>query len=288
MIVVTGATGQLGRGVVDGLLERLPSEQIGVSVRDPDQASDLADRGVRVRRGDYADETSLLDAFEGAHQVLVVSTNSMDPEVVERHHHTAINAAVAAGARRILYTSHAAASAASPFPPARDHAAAEAMLAASGVAWTSLRNGFYTSSLAFMVGDAASSGTVTLPADGPVAWTAPADLAEAAAAVLVDEGRFDGPTPPLTGSSALTFDDVADVLAGLVGRPVHRTVTSDESYVEAMTAHGLPPMLAEGMLGVFLAARAGQFATVDPTLATLLGREPTTVRESLQATLASA
>src|SRR5271155_3895316 len=101
MIIVTGATGQLGRAIVERLLSRVPAGQIGVSVRDPDQAEDLAARGVRVRRGDFGDLPSLAGSFEDASQVLIVS-GPADPAP----HHAAIEAAMAAGAKRILYTSH--------------------------------------------------------------------------------------------------------------------------------------------------------------------------------------
>jgi uncharacterized protein YbjT (DUF2867 family) len=100
MIIVTGANGQLGRAVVERLLERVPAEQIGVSVRDPEKARGLEKRGVRVRRGDFSDTTSLAHAFEGASQVLIVSADSFG-EAVVRQHRTAIDIARQAGARRI-------------------------------------------------------------------------------------------------------------------------------------------------------------------------------------------
>src|SRR5688572_33454293 len=101
MIVITGANGQLGRAIVD----RLPAEGLAVSVRDPEGARDLAERGVRVHRGDFTEPETLRDAFEGAEQVLIVSAAATGEEALRRHR-AAITAAVEAGARRILYTSH--------------------------------------------------------------------------------------------------------------------------------------------------------------------------------------
>src|SRR4051812_48284904 len=138
MLVVTGATGTLGRLVVEALLQRVSADQIGVSVRDPAQAADFARRGIRVRRGDYSDPASLTSAFEGASRVLVVSSNSAGDQAVHQHR-TAIAAAKAAGASRIFYTSHVGADATSAFAPMPDHAATEAVLRESGVAFTSLR-----------------------------------------------------------------------------------------------------------------------------------------------------
>lgn len=281
MIIVTGATGQLGRRIVERLLVRVPVDRIGVSVRDPRKAREFADRGVRVRQGSFTDAAGLKHAFEGASQVLVVSVDKMGEECVAQHR-TAIEAAVAVGARRILYTSQMGASATSRFQACRDHAATEDALRACGVPFTSLRNGFYATSAAHFLGDAARSGRIALPADGPVAWTAHADLAEATAAVLADEGRFDGPTPPLTGAQALTFDDIATLATELTGRTVTRATVPDDGFREQLAGQGVPLATADQLLGIFAASRAGEFASVDPTLATLLGHQPVDLRTVLR------
>jgi uncharacterized protein YbjT (DUF2867 family) len=130
MIIVTGATGALNGATVDHLLERVPAEEIVVAVRDVAKARRFAERGVAVRQGDFADPASLPGAFEGADQLLLVSSNDPGPGAVSLHR-TAIDAAVAAGVGRILYTSHQGAGPDSPFRPARDHAATEQLLAES-------------------------------------------------------------------------------------------------------------------------------------------------------------
>ena len=121
MIVVTGANGQLGRAVVESLLGRVPPASIAVSVRDPRTAAALAQRGVAVRAGDFADPASLKAAFRGADQVLIVSADKLGEEAL-RLHRAAIEIARDTGARRILYTSHMGARAGSPFLPADQHA----------------------------------------------------------------------------------------------------------------------------------------------------------------------
>ncbi|MBZ6104964.1 NmrA family NAD(P)-binding protein [Streptomyces olivaceus] len=283
MIIVTGATGQLGRQIVEHLLPRVPAAQVGVSVRDPlkPQARAFADQGVRVRRGSYTDPASLAHAFEGASQVLVVSADRMGEECVDLHR-TAIGAAVAAGARRILYTSQMGAAEASHFQACRDHAATEEILRGSGVPYTSLRNGFYAASAVNFLDRALTTGEIVLPADGPVAWTAHADLAEATAAVLADEGRFEGPTPPLTASRALSFDDIAETAAELTGRTFTRALAPDAAFRDQLVDHGVPAVAADQVLGIFAAARAGEFAAADPALAELLGREPAGLRDVLR------
>ena len=282
MIIVTGATGQLGSLVVARLLDRLPADRVAVSVRDPGRATDLRDRGVRVRRGDYAEPASLAEAFRGAEQVLVVSSTEHGAAAVDQHA-AAVDAARAAGARRVVYTSHQASSAESVFGPMPDHAATEKHLASAGIPFTSLRNGFYAASAVLLLGPALRTGEIVAPADGPVSWTAHADLAEAAATVLAEEGRLDGITPPLTAPDAHDLDDIARILTALTGRTVRRTVVADEEWTAGLVARGVPADRADFMLGLFRAARRGEFAATDPTLGTLLGRPVTPLRTVLEA-----
>lgn len=285
MIIVTGATGQLGRGIAERLLERVPAAEIGISVRSPDKARSLSERGVRVRRGDYGDAASLRHAFEGASQVLIVSADATG-EAALRQHRTAIEAAREAGAKRILFTSHMGSNPASRFAPMPDHAATEAMLRASGVAYTSLRNGFYATTVPRLMGQALQTGQLIAPEDGPVSWTAHVDLAEAAAIILADEGRLDGLTPPLTGPQALDLAGVAAIATDLTGHPVARVTVTDDQYRAGLVSRGVPGPQADMLLGLFAASRAGEFSTVDPALERLLGRPPMSMRDFLAASLA--
>lgn len=266
MIIVTGATGQLGSRIVQQLLTRVSAAQIGVSVRNP-AAFDVP--GVRVRTADYGDPASLAQAFEGASQVLVVSGMESGEASVAQHK-AAIDAAVAAGAGRIVYTSHQGVSADSLFAPMPDHAATEAYLAQTGVPWTALRNGFYATTVPWLLGRALETGELVALEDGPVSWTAHDDLAEAAAAILASEASFDGPTPPLTGPEALDLADVAAILSDLTGRTIRRVVVRDD-------ASEVPEM----MLGMFRAARRGEFATTGPELKNLIGHPATPLRTLL-------
>jgi uncharacterized protein YbjT (DUF2867 family) len=279
MIVVTGATGNLNGATVEHLLERLPADRIGVSVRDTTRARHFADRGVRVRQGSYEDPAALRDSFDGAEQVLLVSGNDPRADMVGLHRN-AIEAAVAAGARRILYTSQHRAVAASPYPPAAIHAATEELLAGSGVAWTSLRYGFFAPSFDAMLGPWRESGLISAPADGPIPWTAPADLSEAAAAVLSGDRSFDGALTLISGQ-AVTLDDFAEIVSELGGRPVERVVVDDRQWVADQKSKGVPEQVARFTLTMFQAAREGYFAERDPLLAELLGRDPRSVADQL-------
>ncbi|GAA3000418.1 NmrA family NAD(P)-binding protein [Streptosporangium longisporum] len=281
MIVITGGTGLLGSQIVDRLLDRVPADRVGVSVRDPDRAAGLAARGVRVRRGDFTDPGSLADAFEGATQVLIVSTDQAGEEAVAQHV-AAIDAARDAGAGRILYTGHQGAAEDSVFAPMTDHAATERYLSKTGTPFTFLRNGFYAATVPHLLGRAMETGELVAPADGPVSWTAHADLAEAAAIILADEGRFDGPTPPLTAPEALDLADVAGILTELTGRTVRRVVADDAEWTATMIGHGVPADRANMLLGMFHASRRGEFSTTGPDLENLLRRPATTVRSVLE------
>ncbi|GAA4401645.1 NmrA family NAD(P)-binding protein [Tsukamurella soli] len=286
MIVVTGGTGALGGAVVRELLRRVPAERLGVSVRDPGRADALAARGVRVRRGDFADPATLADAFEGASSVLITSIDALGPDAVAQHV-AAARAAADAGAGRVFYTAHQNSLADSAFAAASDHAATEAGIAEIGIPWTSLRNGFYAHTVGLLTRGAAETGEIALPADGPVSWTAREDLAAGAAALLAADvtgaPTFDGPTPALTAAQAVTFDDVAETVSTASGNTVRRIVIDDDDWVERMVGAGMPRAAVELMLGLFVAARRGDFATVDPTLGELIGRPPRTVGDVLAA-----
>ncbi|MEV1169427.1 NAD(P)H-binding protein [Nonomuraea sp. NPDC049784] len=284
MIIVTGANGMLGRAVTERLLDDVPAEQIGVSVRDTEKARALKERGVRVRRGDFTDAASLAHAFEGASKVLVVSVDTTGEEAVSRHG-MAIKAAAAAGAGRIVYTSHMGSNPSSPFPPMPDHAATEALLRESGVPFTALRNGFYASSAAMLLGAALETGELIAPQDGPVAWTAHADLAEVAALALTTED-LDGVTPAFTGPDAIDMAGIAAIAAELTGRPIRRVLVPDADYHASLLAHGLPKPAADMLLGIFLASRQGEFAPAGPTLARILGRPAVPLTDVLKEAIA--
>lgn len=279
MIIVTGATGALNGATVDHLLERVPAAEVVVAVRNPARAQRFADRGVEVRRADYADPNSLPAAFDGGDQLLLVSSSDPKADAVGLHR-AAIDAAVTAGVGRILYTSHQGAAADSPFGPGRDHAATEQLLSESGGAWTSLRNGFYAHSLNWLLGPWQQTGLITVPADGPVSWTAREDAAEAAAIVLASDGAYDGPTT-LTANAALTFDDIAGLASELTNRQIGFEVIGEDAWIAAQVAAGHQEFMARFTLGMYQAAHEGFFAEVDPLLGQLLGREPQTVRDLL-------
>lgn len=279
MLAVTGATGALGRAIVEDLLTRVPATTIIASVRDPAKAADFAARGVHVRQADFADAASIARAFEGATKVLIVSL-PLPTSIAVPQHRAAIEAARTAGAGRILYTSQMGADPRSAFPPMHTHAATEDMLRECGVPFTALRNGFYAASALQMFGRAMRAGEIAVPEDGPVAWTTHADLAEAAAIAMTSDG-LDGVTAPLTAGEALTLEQLAAIASQAMGRPVRRVVVSDDAYRATLLGNGAPPHVADMLVGMIEASRLGAFSRTDATLGKLIGHAPIHAKEAL-------
>jgi uncharacterized protein YbjT (DUF2867 family) len=286
MLIVTGASGQLGKRIVKQLLLILPPDQIGVSVRNPEMAKDLSRSGVRVRRGDYDDPASLRTAWEGATRILLISSNAAahggDPL---RQHADAIGIACELAVERVLYTSQISSSPTSRFPPGRDHAATEQMLERSGLAWTALRHGFYASSLIALNAAGFRNADLVAPEDGKISWTTHDDLAAADALFLAGREVVDGPTDPLTASEAFDLFDIAQLSEEITGHPYKRTTISDDEMTDKARQTGVPEASITFMLGYFRAARAGEFSAVHPALARILQRAPLTMRDTLSANL---
>lgn len=286
MLIITGASGQLGHAIVSHLVRLVPADQVVATCRHPDQTEDLKELGVEVRHGDFDDAASLSSAFKGITQLLLVSSNARahgaDPLT---QHDNAIGAAREAGVQRIVYTSHMAAGTDSAFPPMHDHAATEAMLRDSGVAWTALRHGYYGASGIAMLTRALKTGVLDTAADGPVAWTAHADLAEAAARILADTSHESGPTPPLTNTETLDLGDLAIMASELSGKSITRHILPDDEMRLELARQGMPAIAMDIWMGFHIAARNGEFSTTNPTLANLLGRPPMRMRDLMAQTL---
>ena len=285
MIVVTGATGQLGRQVVERLLERVPASEVAVSVRNPEKAADLAARGVSVRRGDFNDPASLRDAFAGADRLLLISTDELGPQRAAQHA-AAVEAARAAGVGLIAYTSVVDA-ANSPLALAATHKATEEAIRASGLPFVILRNTFYSEFVTDQLGTALERGVLlTAAGAGRLGTATRADLALAAAVVLTSEGHTNA-VYELTGAQSWDHDELAAIVSRLADRPVVHTSVSDAEYAAVLSGAGLPEVVVDLLGNIQRSIRAGALALVSPDLARLIGRTPTTIEQSVAEALAA-
>lgn len=178
-----------------------------------------------------------------------------------------------------MYTSAQGTAFDTPYPPLAIHAATEQHLAASGVAWTALRNGFYGDP-AQLLGAWQETGVIAMPADGPFSWVDRRDAAEAAAAILTADDPFDGPID-LTLPQPVTLADFAASASEITGRQIDRIVIEDEKWVSDATTSGMPEAVARFTLSMFQATRSGHFSGADPTLSRLLEREPRSITDQL-------
>lgn len=286
MIVITGATGQLGSLIVEEILKRVPAAQVAVSVRHPDKASALAAKGVTVRQGDYADIHSMKAAFDGAEVLMLVSGDADNATRISQHRN-AIAAAKAVGVKRIVYTSYLDNDPASPFTFAAIHADTEEALKQSGLAWTVLRPSTYAELLMNGISGALASGAyATASPTGKVSSISRRDIARVAATVLTQPGH-EGKVYELTGPEALGAAEVSAIGARLTGKPMP-VVPISRADLEGFlkTKLGMPEFLAVALGGAAAAAEEGRMAKVTDTVEKLTGQKPLSVEQVLSAALA--
>ena len=274
-IAITGITGQLGALILERIRARLPGKTIIGLARSPDKAGDA---GVAVRAFDYDDAGTLAPALAGVDSLMLVSSSAVGKRVAQ--HGAVIDAARAAGVRRIVYTSllHADRS---PLSLADEHRATEALLRESGLAFTILRNGWYTENYAASIPPAlAHGGFIGSAGDGHISSAARVDYAEAAAVVLSEDGH-DGSVHELAGDRAYTLAEFAAELARQAGRDVPYHDLSEADYAAALAAAGLPDALAKAFASYDVAASQGALFEDGGQLSRLIGRPTTPFSESI-------
>ncbi len=283
-VVVTGATGGLGSDVVAQLRRFVPSFELGVSVRSPEKARELADVGIRVRRGDFNEPESLDRAFAGAGRVLLISTRTPGNAARFQEQRNAIDAAIRCGVEHIFYTSIVQ-RVGSVFDVAAGHHDTEAYLASCGAAYTILHNGQYIENLPTFLGQSIFTGDLALPQDGPTAWVSRVDLAEGIARLLLSTGDLPERIL-LTGPEALDFAAIASIASRAMGRTIVRRTISSADFSAGLIAKGFPPSLAQSLTTGFASRAAGELKETDPALGELLRRPLHRVGEVLPELLA--
>ncbi|MGW3849501.1 SDR family oxidoreductase [Streptomyces fagopyri] len=280
-IVVTGATGHLGRHVVEGLLEKIPADQITAVVRDPAKAAGFAARGVRIAVADYNEPETFGTVFSAGDRVLLISGNEFDKGRVNQHQ-VVLDAAKAAGVALFVYTSAPGSLTAAL---ADDHRGTERAIADSGITYALLRNGWYNENYTENLAPVLEYGAVTQAAgEGRIAPAARADYAAAAVAVLTREGH-ENKTYELSGDTAWSFAEYAAEVAKQSGKEIVYNPVSVETFTGILAGAGLPEPLAAIIAGVDASIEKGELAAAGGDLSRLTGRPTTPIAESIAAAL---
>lgn len=281
MIVVTGASGQLGRLVIEELLKKVPAAEIVAAVRNPAALAELAARGVQVRHADYTKPATLEEAFKGADRLLLISSNQLGQRTLQ--HGNVIAAAKTAGVGLLAYTSvlHADSS---PLGLAAEHRETEALLKASGLAHVLLRNGWYTENYLASVAPALQHGVFIGSAGaGRIASAARADYAAAAAAVLTATGQA-GKIYELAGDEAYTLAEFAAEIGRQADKDVVYQDLPEAAFKAALLGAGLPEAIAALLAESDTGAAQGGLFDGGRQLSKLIGRPTTAFAAQLRQT----
>jgi NAD(P)H dehydrogenase (quinone) len=282
MILVTGASGQLGRLVINSLLEKTDAEQIIAAVRNPDSVKDLAKKGIQVRQADYNQPDTLLAALQGVEKVLLISSSEVGQRTAQ--HKNVIDAAKTTGVSLIAYTSILNATT-SPLMLAQEHVATEASLAESGIPHVLLRNSWYSENYTMGLPVALEHGAVLgCAVDGKLSTAARADYAEAAAVVLTSDNQA-GKVYELAGDTAFTLSEYAAAISEATGKTVVYQDLSKSEYTNMLIGAGLPEGLAAILADSEVGASKGGLYSDSKDLSTLIGRPTTAILESIKAAL---
>ena len=281
-IAITGASGQLGKLVAERVLAQCAASDVILATRSTHALADLAARGAIVRRADFDEPGSLRDAFAGAERLLLISATDLERRVVQ--HRAAIEAAEAAGVRRVIYTSGSRPEPPNPAAVAASHHATEQALAASDLAWTVLRNSLYAD---YQVPEALRAIDTGVLAHnrgtGRVAYVAREDCASAAAAVLLQDGH-DGAVYDITGAESFDAEALAALYGELGGKGVVLRSIDDATFVAGLVGSSGDGHLRYGaeLLASFgRAIREGYLDVRSDAVAKLTGRDPRTLRDVL-------
>ncbi len=284
MIVVTGATGKLGRHVIAGLLKKVPAAGIVAAVRDPAKAADLAALGVQVRHADYVDAASLDSAFKGAKRLLLISSNAIGQRVPQ--HAAVIAAAKRANVELLAYTSILRADT-SRLALASEHQATEAAIRASGIPFVFLRDGWYVENYTENLQSALAHGVILGSAgDGKIAAATRADYAAAAVAVLTGAGHA-GKVYELAGDKAFTMAELAAEVARLSGKKVAYQNLPAAEYEAALVGFGLPAPFAHILADADVGVSRGDLNDSSGQLSKLIGRATTPMSAAVESAIKS-
>jgi NAD(P)H dehydrogenase (quinone) len=277
MLLVTGATGQLGRATLEFLLKKPEHGPLAALVRSPHKAGDLQARGVDVRAGDYRDRASLVAAFHAIDTLVFISGSDLHERA--QQHRNVVEAAREAGVGHVIYTSFLKGSPATKFRAGLDHVETEKAILASGLTYTIMRNTFYADILPMLLGHALETRQWSYPSAGArLSLATRRDMAEALANVAADPVPHANRIYEISPGEALSFAEIAALLTARIGQPVTYTDIPVDSFKAGLTEAGLPEPAVTAIAGIAEAIAAGELDSSDPTLERLLGRKPVNLK----------
>lgn len=282
-LFVTGASGHLGRRVIELLLQQDGAGRVIAGTRAPEKLAELAKQGVEVRKADFEDQPGLVAALAGVDRVLIISTDAIDrPGRRIAQHRAAVAAAVQAGVQHAIYTSMPNPET-SPVVFAPDHLGTEQALAACGLSYTILRNCWYTDFLIPGLAAAVASGRlIAATGQGGAPYVTREDCARAAAAALASSDTSNR-TWNITGPAVVTYAELAKLASDLTGRPVEYVAVEPEERAQQLIALGTPEPIAKILVSSQIAIAQGKMGTATTAVQELTGRAPTSVADFLSA-----
>ncbi len=281
MILITGATGQLGSAVIQHLLTKIPASQIAAFVRDAGKAAGLQEKGVSIRVGTYDDTVALDSAMQGIEKVLLISGGDADNAL--QQHQNVVDAAKKAGVKCIAYTGRSLKDPSTLVNKLMNrHFQTEDYIKESGLNYALFRNILYMDVLPLFVGKQVFDTGIHLPAgDGKVSFALRGEMGEAMAKVLLDSD-CDNQTYNFTGSETYSFEDVANALSELSGKEVKYSAVTPAEFEAQMKGRSIPDFMVPRMIGFITDIKNGQETTLSPDLENKLGRKPVSLKEGLK------
>jgi len=283
-VIITGASGPFGRSTTEGLLKRMPAENLILVSRNPDKLADMKALGADVRFGDFDDKASLLKAFVGGDRMLMISTNRVGQRMPQ--HTNAVTAATESGVQHIAYTSFVGAEPDNPSLAVHDHRGTEALMKESGMAWTALRNSQYSDFILAAGPIAIKSGKWMASAgDGRLAHVTRQDCINAAIEVMSTDGHANR-VYNITGPTLNTMRDVCNIVAKVSGKPIEYVEVTDDDMYAHFDSLGIPrsaiddnvvegvPWCSDDMVSFERTIREGRFAVISDDVEKLTGKKP--------------
>jgi NAD(P)H dehydrogenase (quinone) len=290
-LIITGASGPFGNSTTEGLLRRgIPARDLILVTRNPTKLARYAALRAQVRHGDFDDPESLAAAFTGGDKILIISTNRVGQRMPQ--HRNAVNAAVAAGVKHIVYTSFVGATPDNPSVAVADHRGTESLLRTCGVHWTALRNSQYSDAIVEAIAPLVlrTGRWQASAADGRLAHVTRQDCIDCAVSVMAMPGHEDT-VYNVTGPELLSMRDCAKILSDVAGAPIQYVVVSDKNMYAYFDSLGIPraaiddnvvggvPWCSDDMVSFERTVREGHFAIISNDVETLTGQKPQALRD---------